>query len=96
MNKEQLEQTIYNMFIEYGGVEYTGSLDVIIDNGYQLKLYLDQSESPFTISTDGSENVFLNEVRKEISKNQIYRTNFYKTQMISEGDGYHLIVIDYD
>lgn len=88
MTTQALEQAIRDLIRELYCKEYTGKLKVNtitykfpeeepIILGYTLELGLNKEERPLFISYEGSEDNFLEKVKKELLKRDLSRVDYF-------------------
>lgn len=76
--------------------KYIGGFVLEIDDDlWTLKLNLNQSEAPLSLSYEGSESGFFAFLEKELRSRQIDRVNYYKGEQTTPGIDHQYIIYEY-
>ena len=84
--KEFLEDSIRSIINENEGAVYTGSLEVVLEDGiYTLSIWLNSNEFvPFTLSFQGSEDDFLKYIQLHLKKKRFSGVKRTITTLIND------------
>ncbi len=101
---------IYNLINEVMCAEYTAGMTLEINGAevdkcnlcpqntedeYVLLLDLNQWRAPLSLAYQGTEEGFLNFLRKEFRSRQLDKTQYYTGIQTTPGDGTEFIIFDY-
>lgn len=87
---------IYNIINKACDAEYISEFTLTIDEDeWTLKLDLNQSDAPLSLSYQGTESGFYNFLEKELRSRQLARTRYYTGEMTSPGNETEYLIFEY-
>jgi hypothetical protein len=78
---QELEQVILDIISKIYCKKFTGKMEIIPignDLGYTLKLELNKSDKPFSVSIEGSQETFLKQVEEELRLARLNTVEYFE------------------
>lgn len=78
---QELEQAILDIISNVYCKKFTGKMKVLTIGdgiGYMLKLELNKSDKPFSVSIEGSQEQFLKQVKEELRLARLNTTEYFE------------------